>query len=284
DVSLADDKRRPDGTDILAARRPELYAPLTAAPRGRRAAAGADSLSTALAVADPGLLARIAADGVELIVLPELAAISIPEVVDALDGTTAHVVLSARVGGSHHGVLITADGVLGRQAQLHPTKRLPWLTEPGTDLTVFDVPWGRLAIVVGDDALFPETFRLAALQDADIVAVPCSPTEPWELALGLSERAAENRLNVVAAGSDERGGLLGAVYALSPDFTLWTAWSGPFAGVISHPIVTVAPPDAAEVRATVRPAQAVNRAVSKGTDLVDGRPRWPLDAMTRHAQ
>ncbi|MFC9871822.1 nitrilase-related carbon-nitrogen hydrolase [Nocardia salmonicida] len=284
DVSLAADKRRPDGTDILAARRPELYAPLTATPRGRRAAAGADSLSTALAVADPGLLARIAADGVELIVLPELAAISIPEVVDALDGTTAHVVLSARVGGSHHGVLITADGVLGRQAQLHPTKRLPWLTEPGTDLTVFDVPWGRLAIVVGDDALFPETFRLAALQDADVVAVPCSPTEPWELALGLPERAAENRLNVVAAGSDVHGGLLGAVYALSPDFTLWTAWSGPFAGVISHPIVTVAPPDAAEVRATVRPAQAVNRAVSKGTDLVDGRPRWPLDAMTRHAQ
>jgi len=194
------------------------------------------------------------------------------------------VVLSARVGGAHHGVLVTADGVLGRQAQLHPTNRLPWLTEPGTELTVFDVPWGRLAIVVGDDALFPETFRLAALQDADVVAVPCSPTEPWELALGLSERAAENRLNVVAAGSDEHGGLLGAVYALSPDFTLWTVWSGPFTGVISHPIVTGAPPDAAEVRATVRPAQAVNRTVSKGTDLVDGRPRWPLDAMTRHAQ
>lgn len=284
DVTLADDKCRPDGTDIFAARRPELYAPLTTTARGRREPAGAAALTTALAVADAGLLAELAADGVELIVLPELATISIPEVVAALHGTTTHVVLSVRARSAHHGVLVNADGVVGHQPQLHPTNRHPWLTEPGTDLTVFDLPWGRMAIVVGDDALFPETFRLAAIQDADVVAVPCFPREPWELHLGLSERAAENRLNVVAAGLDEHGGLLGAVYALSPDFTLWTAWRGPFTGVISHPIVTGAAPGATSVRASVRPAQAVNRKVSKGTDLVDGRPRWPLDAMTKHLQ
>ncbi|MFF3228384.1 nitrilase-related carbon-nitrogen hydrolase [Nocardia suismassiliense] len=284
DVPLADDKRRPDGTDILAARRPELYAPLTSAPLGRRAPAGSPTLSAALAIADPGLVAELAADGVDLIVLPELAAVPVPEVVRALRGTTAHAVLSVRTGGAHHGVLVDADGVVGCQPQLHPTNRHPWLTRQGSALAVFQLPWGRLALVVGDDALFPESFRLAAIQDVDVVAVPHSPAEPWELPLGLAERAAENRMNIVAAGSDEHGGLVGAIYALSPDFTLWTAWSGPFTGVISHPIVTEAPPGAQSVRATIRPAQAVNRAVSRGTDLVDGRPQHPIDAMTTEAQ
>ncbi|MFD6159842.1 nitrilase-related carbon-nitrogen hydrolase [Nocardia sp. NPDC060256] len=284
DVALADDKRRPDGTDILAARRPRLYGPLAGAPRERRAPAGAPTLSTALSVADTAMLSELAADGVDLIVLPELAAIPIPEVIRALHNTTAHAVLSVRSGGAHHGVLVDADGVVGYQPQLHPTERHPWLTEPGDKLTVFDMPWGRMAIVVGDDAVFPESFRLAAIQDVDVAAVPCSPAEPWELSLGLAERAAENRLNVLAAGSDEHGGLLGAIYALSPDFTLWTTWSGPFTGLISHPIVTATPPGARTVRATVRPAQASNRSVSRGTDLVGGRPHRPLDAMTTEAQ
>ncbi|WP_433655023.1 nitrilase-related carbon-nitrogen hydrolase [Nocardia sp. CA-128927] len=284
DVATADDKRRRDGTDILAARRPEVYASLSGAARVRRAPAGAPTLSTAVSGADTEVLAALAADGVDLIVLPELATVPIPEVVRALRNTTAHAVLSVRAGDAHHGVLVNADGVVGHQAQLHPTNRHPWLTDPGGELTVFELPWGRLALVVGDDALFPESFRLAAVQDADVVAVPCSPTEPWELPLGLAERSAENRLNIVAAGTAETGGLVGAIYALSPDFTLWTAWSGPFTGVISHPVVTGVPPGSTSVRAIVRPAEAVHRNVSKGTDLVADRPSWPLDTMAKEAQ
>ncbi|MEV4189148.1 carbon-nitrogen hydrolase family protein, partial [Streptosporangium canum] len=41
DVALADDKFRPDGTDVLASRRPALYRPIAAEPRGRTAPAGA---------------------------------------------------------------------------------------------------------------------------------------------------------------------------------------------------------------------------------------------------
>ena len=44
DVALADDKARPDGTDVMRSRRPELYAPLGAEPRGRVAPAGAAEL------------------------------------------------------------------------------------------------------------------------------------------------------------------------------------------------------------------------------------------------
>ncbi|MFC9437069.1 nitrilase-related carbon-nitrogen hydrolase [Nocardia sp. NPDC057030] len=284
DVALADDKVRRDGTDILAARRPELYGPLSGAARERRAPAGAPTLSTAVSVADAAVLAGLAADGIDLIVLPELANLPIPDVVRALHDTSAHAVLSVRDAATHRGVLVNADGVVGYQSQLHPTERHPWFTVPGDGLTVFELPWGRMALVVGDDALFPETFRLAAIQDADVVAAPCSPAEPWELRLGLAERAAENRLNVVAAGTAESGELVGAIYALSPDFTLWTAWSGPFTGVISHPVVTGVPSGSTSVRAVVRPAEAVRRSVSKGTDLVADRPAWPLDEMTKEAQ
>lgn len=98
---------------------------------------------------------------------------------------------------------------MGRQVQLHRTGRHPWATALGTGLEIFELPWGRLAIVVGDDAIFPETFRLAALADADVVAVPFTPSETWELRLGLLERAAENRLNVVAAGHADPAGWRG---------------------------------------------------------------------------
>jgi hypothetical protein len=63
---------------------------------------------------------------------------------------------------------------------------------------------------------------------------------------------------------------------LPHDFTLWSPhWSAPFAGVISHPDVVRAEPEAPVLHLTVHPAEAVNRFVSRGTDLVDGRP-WAL--------
>ncbi|NNH68466.1 carbon-nitrogen hydrolase family protein [Nocardia uniformis] len=279
DIALADDKHRPDGTDVIAARRPELYAPLSTSTSGRRAAAGAETITAAISAPSAATISELAFDGVDLIVLPEMAAIAVPDVVSALRGTSAYAVLTVQEGDAHHGVLVSADGVVARQPQLHPTARHKWSTTLGDELTVVELPWGRLALVIGDDALFPETFRLAAVGDADVVATPCTPTEPWELRLGLPERSAENRLNVVASGFGSAG-LTGGIYGLSPDFTLWTPWGGPFTGVISHPLVTVVPPGATSVRATIRPAQAMNRTASRGTDLVDGRPRRPIDAMT----
>ncbi|WP_327146169.1 nitrilase-related carbon-nitrogen hydrolase [Nocardia sp. NBC_01327] len=281
DIDLADDKRRPDGTDILAARRPRLYTPLLAEPSLRQAPAGADTLRVAAVLPDLDVIAETVSDGAELLVLPEASTLSAAQVIAALRGTSAHAVLTVREGGAQHGLLVGAAGIAGRQPQLHRTGRHPWLTDTGSRLEIFELPWGRVALAVGDDALFPETFRLAAIQDADVVAVAHSPVESWESRLGLPERSAENRLNVVAAGLDPQGGLVAAVYALSPDFTLWTAWSGPFTGVISHPEITTAAAGATRVHALVRPAQAVNRNVSKGTDLVGGRPRPALAALTR---
>ncbi|MFC9971089.1 nitrilase-related carbon-nitrogen hydrolase [Spirillospora sp. NPDC127200] len=286
DPAAADDKTRPDGTDVFAARRPELYGPIVSPPRPRAAPPGAKQITAAVArpaaPVEAGALAReAAARGAELIVLPELAfgpeasADRVARVLsDALRGTAAHAVTSVRDGDSHLGLLVGAHGLAAAQRQLHRSARHPArTTRPGDGLEVFELPWGRLAVVVGDDALYPESVRLAAVADADVVAVPFSPFEPWETGLGLLERAAENRLNVVAAG--RAGGL---ILALTGDFTLWTQWEGPFTGRISHPLVTRAAGPLA--LAPVHPARAVDRLVSKNTDLVNGRPWRAVAALT----
>lgn len=279
DPSLADRKTRPDGTDLFASRRPRLYAPIVRPPRAREAPPGDAKLDAAV-VRSPGLVGRAAHAGAELIVLPELAfgseaepAAVAAELAEALTGTTAHAVTSVRAGDTHAAYLVNAGGVVGAQPQLHACARHSgWATAYGEGLEVFTLPWGRLALVTGDDALYPEVFRLAAIAEADAVAVPFTPREGWETALGLPERAAENRLNVIAAGPDD-----GLILALPADFTLWTSWHGPFEGRISHPLVTRAAEPVTV--AAVHPAQAVNRLVSKNTDLVGGRPAHAVTAL-----
>ncbi|MGB0100767.1 MAG: carbon-nitrogen hydrolase family protein [Nocardioides sp.] len=277
EVDLADDKCRPDGTDVMAARRPELYRPIIEPPRGRQRPAGADELVTAVVCPGDGddiraLLADALASGAALVVLPELADIDPDEVVVALAGSEALVAMSVAEGDGHVGVVLGAAGDVLRQPQLHASARHGWATALGDGLAVVDLPWGRLALVVGDDALYPETFRLAAFQDVDVVAVPFTTQTAADLDPLLLERAAENRINVaVASRRGEYGG--GALFPLSTDFTLWAPDRAPFSGVISRPEPVLA--DGPVSVATLRPACAVNRFVSKGTDLVDGRP-WEL--------
>lgn len=222
-----------------------------------------------------------------LVVLPELAAhpagesgaapdpdLAVPAIVAALAGTATRVVTSViDDAGGHVGVVLSADGVELTQPQLHASARIdaPPSAEDGIQVLVTD--WGRLAVIVGDDALSPETFRLAALADADVVAVPFAVAERYDVDLLLLERAAENRLNVVVASRPHSEFGAGAVIGLSGDFTLWGEWEGPFAGVISRPDPIPAAPGLTV--GTLRPACAMNRMVSRGTDVVDGRP-WRL--------
>ena len=277
EVEAADDKRRPDGTDVMGSRRPDLYGPILDAPRGRQREAGADELVTAIVNPADGddvaaLLADALSTGAGLGVLPELAGVDPAAIVEALAGSTAYVATSVAEGDAHVGLVLSADGVVLRQQQLHASAQHPWATALGDGHGVVDLPWGRLALVVGDDALYPETFRLASLQDVDVVAVPFTTQAAADLDPLLLERAAENRLNVAVASRRGAYGA-GALFPLSTDFTLWAPDRGPFAGIISRPDPVLAS-GAVEV-ATLRPACAVNRFVSKGTDLVDGRP-WEL--------
>ncbi len=292
DPDLADGKRRPDGTDVFATRRPELYTDIAQPPHGRRRPPGADSVQVAVVRGDAATAERetalAAAAGAQLVVVHEADPAAVAA---ALDGTRAHAVVGTPAGP----VLVDATGVLAHQPVLHrqdpddlartvaDTPDVP-VSHPqsaqdraGRGVVTVDLPWGRLAMVDGGDSIYPEVFRVAALRDVDVVAVTVETAEAWELALGLPERAAENRLNVVAATPVHQEA---AVFALSPDFTLWTAWQGPFTGRISHPVVTAVPAGQAAGRADVAPAQAANRLVSRQTDLVDGRPWRLVHALT----
>jgi predicted amidohydrolase len=223
----ADDKTRPDGGDLFLARRPRLYA--AGRPPGARPPAAASTPVAVVrpdghgmaAIEDAGRLVRAAArDGAELVVLPELFhyadgradgsfldGIAVDVVCQSLEDTACHVVTSLPDDAAHVGVLMSARGVLGTQVQMHACGRhVSWQAALGDRLVPFDLPWGRLVIVVGDDSLFPEVFRMAARLGADAVAVPCAPAERWELTVGLPARAAENGLNIVAAAHPGPGG------------------------------------------------------------------------------
>jgi predicted amidohydrolase len=313
DVSQAGDKRRPDGADLFVTRRPELYEPIGHAPVADRARRlGADTVEAAVlqlkaegpeAVEEAAeAITEAARAGVQLLVLPELFHLPGNRVADpgqaAADSErtrqTLHTALQASAGEcavitsvverveggfQHMGVLLTRAGVVLRQPQLHHAGRHPWVTAFGNELNYADLPWGRMAVVVGNDAIYPETFRLAALQDVDVVGVPTTLLERWEMETGLLERAAENRLNLVVASRPGPAGA-SAVIAITPDFTLWTEWQRPFDGNINYPQVTRASQSPGLTRAAIHPAAAANHTISHRTNVVEGRP-WKLaDAIT----
>ncbi len=264
DLALSADKRRPDGTDVVSTRRPSIYAALGEATPPIDDHARAASVT----VATVGSIVDIA--GAELTVLPELAI-----TLDQIDDVAARlrpgqiVVTSVREDDAHMGIAIDSTGIVGHQLQLHSSERhAAWHHRLGTAVTPIDLPWGRLAIIVGDDSIYPETARLCALMSCDVVAVPLASSEPWETATGLVERAAENRMNLVASNATGES----LIAALPPDFTLWApSRERTFDGTINLPDVVRGDALSGEVF----PARAVNRQISKGTNLVDGRP-WRL--------
>jgi hypothetical protein len=171
--------------------------------------------------------------------------------------------------GAHVGVMFDRDGIVLRQMQLHKSGRHAW-SKLGDAVNVFDAEWGRAALVVGNDAIYPETFRLAALKDVEVVAAPTMILEKWEAELGFKERAAENRMNVIVASKSDSG-----IYAITEDFTLWTEWKNrPFDGNINYPVTTMARGDGLTI-AEIHPAACVNKMVSQKTDVLHGRP-WKL--------
>lgn len=300
DVERAADKRRPDGTDVMASRRPDAYAPIARAPRGTTLPPGPDDVVVAVSAATgddaAGAVTALVARGARLVVLPELAQTSdgvitpdeLVEVAERSDRWLAGLVAAAGealvvttvprlldAGWAHVAVAVGAVGAY-EQVGLHRSARHGWVevvADGDEGIAVHDTAIGRLALLVGDDALYPEAVRLAAIAEAEVVALPFSALETWETRTGLVERAAENRVNLVAASRVRPAGR-GVVLAADPDFTLWTPRDKPFDGRISHPLVYASDEDGTGL-AVVHPSAAANRFVSRGTDVVDSRP-WRL--------
>jgi predicted amidohydrolase len=112
-------------------------------------------------------------------------------------------------------------GEIGRYRKAHLTaEERPWATADD-DYPVFDSSFGRLGVMMGYDALFPETSRCLAAAAADIVLWPAALREPLERELIAVPRAADNRVALVIANRLDCPYPGGSVVVPPTGFPLW---------------------------------------------------------------
>lgn len=96
---------------------------------------------------------------------------------DAAQRLGVHVVagIAERDGARlyNSAIFVGPSGLVGIYRKLHLWDRENLFFEPGNHgVPVFDTPLGRISIAICYDGWFPEVYRLAALQGADVVCVP----------------------------------------------------------------------------------------------------------------
>ncbi|WP_163930144.1 carbon-nitrogen hydrolase family protein [Paraferrimonas sp. SM1919] len=312
DLSQADNKKRPDGTDIFFNRRPQLYQNLIADPASLTLPEFAQIKDIAAAAISPkghGFAAledaleqiiAVVSQGAKLISLPELfwteqksleqVAADSDAVIEAIAGALSQGALAAtsivRASGSgfrHSAVLISENGVVLEQGQVHASNTNPW-TELTDELVTYGSNFGRLALCVEDDAIYPEWLRQIAMQGVQTVLMCLRADEAWQSQTGIRERAAENRVNIVAATPLAKDLI---ICQLQHDFTVMTPWkTRPFDGKLSDSQWITGAGDSGTIMGLVQPIAAANKMVSHRTHLIDNRP-WhtlaPLVAIKQGA-
>ncbi len=145
-------------------------------------------------------LARLARarDGSSLVVFPELALTghgdpasgaldTAAPAVDALQACALELGLHIAVGLAERdagkfynsAVLVGPQGLIARHRKLHlTTADRRWATA-GNDWTVCDLPVGRVGLMIGHDASFPESGRVLALMGCDLIACPSHQQAPF---------------------------------------------------------------------------------------------------------
>jgi N-carbamoylputrescine amidase len=156
-------------------------------------------------------VAQAAAQGAQLIVLPELCntgyvfetreeAFALAETIPAgptvqgwIEAAAKHrVILVAGITERegevlyNSAVIVGAQGYIGTYRKNHLWGAENLFFEPGNlGMPVFHVGAGRIACAICYDIWFPETFRLAALQGADLLCVPTNwvpmPSQPGSM-------------------------------------------------------------------------------------------------------
>ncbi|MCX6129889.1 MAG: carbon-nitrogen hydrolase family protein [Proteobacteria bacterium] len=305
DPRQADKKSRPDGTSIFEHRRPELYQALAEQPRpieyskqSRKVQLGCWQAHSTGKDAILELCAElpVLAEKHELILLPELFFIenlqeldwgkalelsnfALAAIEQALSGLALHVagsfLLEGKTGIQHCATLVNQSGIEFKQPQLHHSKRYEAQLELAQALQTIDLGFGKIGIIVGDDAFYPETFRLLALAGADLVLISGHLQERWEIETGLLERAAENRICLAMASRPQA---VGASLAadLESDFTLMSTWTSRiFDGKINMPRIQLASRFPGLLSASLHLDRSHNKTISARTHLLDDRP-WHL--------
>ena len=93
----------------------------------------------------------------------------------AARGLTLVAGIAERDGGAlyNSAVVVTPGGFVGTYRKLHLwDQENRWFAPGDRGVPVFDTPVGRIATIICYDGWFPECYRLAALDGADLVCVP----------------------------------------------------------------------------------------------------------------
>lgn len=87
--------------------------------------------------------------------------------------------LAENAGGRLHNTAVLAgpEGLIGSYRQIHLTSEDGSWAAPGEDWRVFDTRLGRLGLLIGHDAMFPEAARILSLRGCDLIACPAAIRE-----------------------------------------------------------------------------------------------------------
>jgi len=119
-------------------------------------------------------------------------------------------------------VVIGPDGAeIGQYRKTHLTAEEREWARAGDTYPVFETPFGRIGIMSGYDAVFPETSRCLAAAAADIILWPAAMREPFERELIAVPRAADNRIALVIANRLDSPYPGGSVVVPPGGFPLW---------------------------------------------------------------
>jgi predicted amidohydrolase len=128
----------------------------------------------------------------------------------------------------HRSYVFDLDGeVLGYQEKFNLTPDERDLASPGSEITVFQTRFGRLGVLIGRDAIYPEMARLLTLHGADLlIGIAASPGAPQAAVVrsALALRAEENQVFSAASffigpnylGRDNRDEFFGQSALLAP--------------------------------------------------------------------
>lgn len=210
------------------------------------------------------LIGQAADNGAKLVVLPELAnsgyvfetreeafdlAEPIPNgptceawsKVAAERGIWVVAGISERDGDAiyNSAVLIGPEGYIGTFRKIHLWNEENLFFEPGNlGFPVFQTPIGRIGIFICYDAWFPESFRLCALQGADIICmptnwVPIPGQDPDREAMAnILVMGAAHSNSLFVAAADRVGTERGQPFIGQSLITSYTGWpvAGPASG------------------------------------------------------
>jgi len=225
---------RPDGSDIIKQRRPEIYntqhlktdsiednnkVPVTA-----NVAIFATYKSNEQAIED--VYHYIEQNLTDIIQLPELFFIADKTIINNAQQRAEveafskmfintvstvlrpyqYVCTSLVIDDMHQAVIISEHGLIAKQQQLHFCQRYQW-TSLGDEVNIIELSLEQgkinVAMLTADDANIAEIVKIAAVNNIHVLLVPFDIQEPCEVEYSLLARAAENRICIVAASREK---------------------------------------------------------------------------------